>query len=427
MQTLEYLSILRRRWFYVALGLVVGVVAGFVTAPGVSRRRLELYQGTHTAAGELEQRVGPGPEPGADGADLENGAVPQRVAALLDEQGQPADDQGDGGGRSRPPLARHHGLLDHPRGRGDRGRPVRAGAQRRADGGRPGRARTRSLAAAQEQVTTIAAAITQIDQQHRACWPPRIPTRAALEAQQRADLGLVAAARRRPRCRSIQAEARLGSAAHPRGRHGASRPWSRVGASPSRSRPGGAPAMLGPSSGSCRDWPGAIASERLDTRVRNKEDAERAFDLPVIAEIPPLPSGTKGRELLVTHLPRGPVRGGLSGAAHGRAYAAGSGEAIAALNPGPAANGNGKGHPNGPRRRRAPGDRGPGAAHHLALRRRGQDHHGRAPGRRAGRVRQAGAGDQRRLPPSRVHELVGGPRASACPTCSSPAPKGPPI
>ena len=37
MQTLEYLSILRRRWFYVALGLIVGVVAGFVTAPGVAQ------------------------------------------------------------------------------------------------------------------------------------------------------------------------------------------------------------------------------------------------------------------------------------------------------------------------------------------------------------------------------------------------------
>ena len=88
MQTLEYLSILRRRWVYVALGLIVGVVAGFVTAPGVAQE-VDLYQGTH-------QLLVNSNSPSAQALNLEqtvlivtNGAVPQRVAAQLEEQGLP--------------------------------------------------------------------------------------------------------------------------------------------------------------------------------------------------------------------------------------------------------------------------------------------------------------------------------------------------
>lgn len=51
---------------------------------------------------------------------------------------------------------------------------------------------------------------------------------------------------------------------------------------------------------------GALAADRLDTRVRGKEDAERAFDLPVIAEIPPMAGGARSRELLVATKPASP-------------------------------------------------------------------------------------------------------------------------
>ncbi|MDP1805202.1 MAG: CpsD/CapB family tyrosine-protein kinase, partial [Acidimicrobiales bacterium] len=51
---------------------------------------------------------------------------------------------------------------------------------------------------------------------------------------------------------------------------------------------------------------GALAADRLDTRIRGKADAERAFDLPVIAEIPPLGGTQRGRELLVATKPASP-------------------------------------------------------------------------------------------------------------------------
>lgn len=43
----------------------------------------------------------------------------------------------------------------------------------------------------------------------------------------------------------------------------------------------------------------AFATERLDTRVRGRADAERAFGVPVIGEIPPMPTSRRNRDVLV--------------------------------------------------------------------------------------------------------------------------------
>src|SRR5688572_27443854 len=47
MTFLEYLSIVRRRWLYLAIGLVAGVVCGILTAPGGTKPVAE-FRGTHT-------------------------------------------------------------------------------------------------------------------------------------------------------------------------------------------------------------------------------------------------------------------------------------------------------------------------------------------------------------------------------------------
>jgi capsular exopolysaccharide synthesis family protein len=52
----------------------------------------------------------------------------------------------------------------------------------------------------------------------------------------------------------------------------------------------------------------AIAVDRLDTRIRGKDDAEAAFGAPVIAEIPPLPGGQKtSSELFALTQPASPL------------------------------------------------------------------------------------------------------------------------
>jgi succinoglycan biosynthesis transport protein ExoP len=52
---------------------------------------------------------------------------------------------------------------------------------------------------------------------------------------------------------------------------------------------------------------GAIAADRLETRIRGKHDAEAAFGVPVIAEIPPLPGRRHGNELFAITRPSIPL------------------------------------------------------------------------------------------------------------------------
>ena len=71
------------------------------------------------------------------------------------------------------------------------------------------------------------------------------------------------------------------------------------GLRPPRSRPGrmALAAVLGLLLGAGA----ALIAERSDTRVRTKEEAEEAFDLPVLAEIPPFPVSARHRNEVATH------------------------------------------------------------------------------------------------------------------------------
>lgn len=89
MEPLEYLRILRRRKLFVALAVLVGVVAGWVSAPGESGSKLPNYHATHTLILN--------PEIPAKTFNLvqtallvTTGAVPQNVAAKLGQGADPA-------------------------------------------------------------------------------------------------------------------------------------------------------------------------------------------------------------------------------------------------------------------------------------------------------------------------------------------------
>jgi len=82
LEPLEYLRILRRRKWFVALAVLVGVVAGWVSAPGHSTKAPPSYRATHTLILNLAINVR---QYNIDQAAVlvTSGAVPQAVAAKL--------------------------------------------------------------------------------------------------------------------------------------------------------------------------------------------------------------------------------------------------------------------------------------------------------------------------------------------------------
>ena len=406
MQILEFLSILRRRWFYVALGLVVGLVAGFVTAPGVSAEA-ESFQGTHALLVDSNSPSGQALNLEQTVLVVQSGAVPRRVAARLAEAGLAPYTKVNA---TADPDLRSLDITAYA--------PTADAAAAAANFfaeelnaelvGAQQSVADQAIAAATTQVTTLQAGLAQLDAQIAAL-APEDPNRDTLLAQRQA----IAQSYQEAQA-ELQAAQATGSPAPPlrtleaaSGRPEVVEGWRIPESKPTRA------AMLG-LFGLLLGMVGAIAAERLDTRVRNKEDAERAFDLPVIAEIPPLPAGTQGSRAPRDHPAGVPVRGGVPRAADGRAVRGGKQRGHRRPGSRPHRQRERQGARQRGRHRAAAGDRRPGAARHVALGGRGQDHHRGAPGRRAGRVRHAGARDQRRLPPS-THPRVlrRGPRAGS--------------
>jgi capsular exopolysaccharide synthesis family protein len=81
-EPLEYLRVLRRRKLFVALAVLVGVVAGWVSAPGHASQAPPIYRATHTLILNLSIPV---KTYNLDQAAVlvTNGAVPQAVAAKI--------------------------------------------------------------------------------------------------------------------------------------------------------------------------------------------------------------------------------------------------------------------------------------------------------------------------------------------------------
>lgn len=82
MEPLEYLRILRRRKFFVAVALLVGVVAGWVSAPGHTTNKAPVYRATHTLILNLNIPVKTYNIQQA-AVLVTSGAVPQAVAAKI--------------------------------------------------------------------------------------------------------------------------------------------------------------------------------------------------------------------------------------------------------------------------------------------------------------------------------------------------------
>jgi capsular exopolysaccharide synthesis family protein len=299
MHPFDYLAVLRRRWIYVVIAPLVGAVAGFLTAPGAGAEEEVRYEATHQLLVDVSSSAGQTLNLQQAALVATGGAVPERVEARLEEAGLPAlfglEAVPDLDARSLDLTATAATAEGAARGADLAAEELNAelvsADQAVVD---------RNIEAAEERVASLQDEIESIDQQ-RLVVPPEDPARQALDdqrdglatslAQAQSELALLEAdGAVAPPFRSLQV--------------GEGRPADEEGWAIPESKPVRA-GMLG-AFGLLLGVGGALAADRLDTRVRGKEDAERAFDLPVVAEIPSLPSGAKRGELLVATRPASP-------------------------------------------------------------------------------------------------------------------------
>ena len=131
----------------------------------------------------------------------------------------------------------------------------------------------------------------------------------------------------------------------------------------------------------------ALLIDRIDTRLRRREEVEKAFRLPVVAEVPHVSRRERRRAAVaVIGDPVGRVAEAFRSLR--TALTMWPSRAIASRDVGSGAR----------HRTRAVEQEPEGRAGDVGPSRGGQDDHGRQPGRDAGRDRQAGPGDRRRLP-----------------------------
>ena len=295
---LEYLSILRRRWVYVALGLFAGLVAGYLTAPG-SGAEPASYQATHRLLVNLNSPSGQALNLPQTALIVQNGDVPERVSRQLAVEQLPDYEDVKAVGSEELRALDITAYASTPKA-AERAANLFAEELNNELVGDDQAALDQSGAAAEEQVSTLETQLEQLEKQLRGL-PPNDPARETLAAQQQS----IAAALSQAQTALSQIES-SGSAVKPfqsleaaRGRPRIVEGWQIPESRPARA---GLLALFGLILGII----GAVAADRGDTRVRNREDAERAFGLPVIAEIPQIPSGTKGRELVVASQPAAP-------------------------------------------------------------------------------------------------------------------------
>ncbi|MEJ7845332.1 MAG: CpsD/CapB family tyrosine-protein kinase [Acidimicrobiales bacterium] len=284
MELVEYVRILRRRWLVVAVAVLVGAVAGYLTAPGTGTDA-PRFAATHTLLND------------AGGVNLEQAAllvttgdVPVEAAERLDPEidvdvrseaqsetssltvTAEADDPADAVAAANVYAEE---LLEALTGDGQRAYTEQlAQAEAVVEETRP------VLDDLRSQLTTVAAAD-----------PQRPVVEAAFDDAsgrlREANAAIDALELNGPPdgpLRTLEA-ATEGRVVTPEG----------VRAPESKS----ARALLLAVFGLLLGIGAAFAAERLDTRVRGRADAERAFGVPVIGEIPPLPTSRRNRDVLV--------------------------------------------------------------------------------------------------------------------------------
>lgn len=295
MTFLEYLSVVRRRWIYLAIGLLAGAVGGFLTASGTDAPA--QYVATHTLLVDVNSPAGANLNLSQSALLATTGPVPVLVEEQLAAEGLPAPlnvaSEADLDLRSLTVT-----VTSTNKQAAARGADLTAEAINDDLTSTEQALYEDQLSTATEQVEQVRAQLQLLDAQI-APLAPEDPARIALQDQRG---GLEASLLElQAQVQDLEAQGPPDpplttlEAAQARPAEG----WTLPSSRPARATIlGGVGLLLG--------LFGALAADRLDTRVRGKEDAERAFDLPVIAEIPPLGGTGRGRELLVATKPASP-------------------------------------------------------------------------------------------------------------------------
>ena len=110
MTFLEYLSILRRRWIYLAVGLLAGAVGGFLTAPGRHRAARGVHRHPHAAGRRRARQSGANLNLQQSALLADTGPGPGAAwRSELADVGLPAPLNVERRGRPRPPVPGRHG------------------------------------------------------------------------------------------------------------------------------------------------------------------------------------------------------------------------------------------------------------------------------------------------------------------------------
>lgn len=293
MELVEHVRILRRRWLVVAFGVLAGALAGYLTAPGVGSSD-PRFAAVHTLVTDGSSDRGRG------GVNLEQaallvttGAVPEQA---IDRLGNP------GLGIEVSAAANLESLsLTVTAVADDPAVAVSAAnihAEELLESLTSGGLRTyiQRLTEAQVLVDDITPVLDDLRSQ-LVTVPSEDPQRPVVEAafddastrlsEARATIDALEA--EGPPIASLRtvAVARTAAEVTPEG----------VRAPDSKK----ARAVLLAGFGLLLGVGAALAAERLNTRVRGRDDAERAFGVPVIGEIPPMPTGRRHRNELLAH------------------------------------------------------------------------------------------------------------------------------
>jgi capsular exopolysaccharide synthesis family protein len=294
----EYIQILRRRWVIVLAGLLVGFVAGYVTAPGAGSDRPDYKATTTLVANPALQSDSNGKLNNLDTAALlvTTGSVPVRAAhelgiASADQAAKRITAESDPNTGAITVTA-----VDK--------NPVLAQRRSKVFADQLIVEMTRGdLAAYQDSVDRADARISSLKRRVFA-WrvqnesnPNPDPTDLAQQRQLETDLAAAQTSRdelQKPKALLVPLE------------YGKAKKVDPPGLEPPKGKVqrgillGGLGLLLGIGA--------AVGLDRLDTKIRTKATAQHAFGHPVVGEVPPLPGGRRGKsELLALSRPASPV------------------------------------------------------------------------------------------------------------------------
>jgi capsular exopolysaccharide synthesis family protein len=295
MTFLEYLSVIRRRWIYLLVGFLAGAIGGYLTAPGTNAPA--EYVATHTLLVDSGTQSGANLNLQQSALLATTGPVPVQVEGELAALGLPlpldVESEADLDLRSLTIT-----VTSTNKETAERAADLTAEAINGELTATEQVLYDDQLSAAKSQIEQVERQLESLDTQIAGLLPEDPGRATLLEERSALNASLVEL---RGQVQDLEGqgppEPPLTTLEEARARPAEG--WSLPQSRPSRA------ALLG-ALGLILGVFGALAADRLDTRVRGKEDAERAFDLPVIAEIPPLGGSGKARELLVATKPASP-------------------------------------------------------------------------------------------------------------------------